>query len=104
MRFEKAIQNQFDLNANKIEIFAEIDKFFDEMHTKVEARREGLKAEYSQIETREKRRLKNKQIKLQKEISLIEEFQTDFDDFIADFDHEMDYLANKASFEEGYKS
>jgi hypothetical protein len=31
------------------------------------------------------------------------EFQADFDDFINDFDFEMDYLANKASFEEGYK-
>lgn len=31
---------------------------------RVELRREKLKNDYSQIETREKRRLKNKQIKL----------------------------------------
>lgn len=34
------------------------------MLMRVELRRENLKNDYSQIETREKRRLKNKQIKL----------------------------------------
>lgn len=34
------------------------------MLMRVELRREKLKNDYSQIETREKRRLKNKQIKL----------------------------------------
>ena len=97
------MQNQFDLNTNKIEIFDQVDKFFDEMQVQVEKRRNDLKNEYTKIETREKRRLKNKQIKLQKEIALVEEFQTDFSDFINDYDFEMDYLANKASFEEGYK-
>lgn len=102
-RYEKAVQNQFDLNTNKIEIFDQVDKFFDEMQAQVEKRRSDLKNEYTKIETREKRRLKNKQLKLQKEIALVEEFQTDFSDFINDYDFEMDYLANKASFEEGYK-
>ena len=74
------------------------------MHQKVEQRRANLKNEYSTIETREKRRLKNKQLKLQKEINLLDEFKTEFSDFINDFDLEMDFLANKASFEEGYKA
>ena len=38
-------------------------------------------------------------MKLQKELTLIEEFKADFDDYLEDFDLEMDYLANKASFE-----
>ena len=74
------------------------------MAAKVEARRQALKDEYTKIETREKRRLKNKQIKLQKELNLLDEFRSDFSDFIKDFDLEMDYLANKASFEDGYKT
>lgn len=56
------------------------------------------------IDSREKRRLKNKQIKLQKELTLIDEFKTDFQDFIEDFDLEMDHLANQANFENGYKT
>lgn len=58
---------------------------------RVELRREKLKNDYSQIETREKRRLKNKQIKLQKELDLLDEFKEDFDKFIDDFDLEMDF-------------
>ena len=74
------------------------------MHAAVDLRKEQLKSEYTNIESREKRRLKNKQIKLQKEISTVEEFKQDFHDFIKDFDLEMDFLANKANFENGYKS
>jgi hypothetical protein len=55
---------QYDLNSNKIETYDQIDKFFDEMVQKVQQRREALKGQYSSIETREKRRLKNKQMKL----------------------------------------
>ena len=73
------------------------------MVAKVQQRRENLKREYSEIETREKRRLKNKQMKLQKEIGLLNEFSSDFTDFMQDFDLEMDCLANKASYEEGFK-
>lgn len=35
---------------------------------------------------------------------MVEEFKKEFNDFIDDFDLEMDYLANKSSFEDGYKS
>ena len=70
---------------------------------RVELRREKLKNDYLLIETREKRRLKNKQIKLQKELDLLDEFKEDFDKFIDDFDLEMDYQANQASFENTYK-
>jgi len=38
-------------------------------------------------------------MKLQKEINLMDEFKSDFNDFINDFDVEMDYLANMASYE-----
>jgi hypothetical protein len=102
-RLESSIQSQFDLNTNKIEIFDQIDKFINEMVMRVELRREKLKNDYSLIETREKRRLKNKQIKLQKELDLLDEFKEDFDKFIDDFDLEMDYQANQASFENTYK-
>jgi hypothetical protein len=61
------------------------------MIIRVELRREKLKNDYLLIETREKRRLKNKQIKLQKELDLLDEFKEDFDKFIDDFDLEMDY-------------
>jgi hypothetical protein len=81
----------------------QIDKFINEMVMRVELRREKLKNDYSLIETREKRRLKNKQIKLQKELDLLDEFKEDFDKFIDDFDLEMDYQANQASFENTYK-
>jgi hypothetical protein len=57
---EVSIQNQLDLNNNKVEIHDAVDKFFNQMLQKVEARREILKAQYSRIETREKRRMKNK--------------------------------------------
>ena len=90
-RLESSIQCQFDLNTNKIEIFDQIDKFINEMIIRVELRREKLKNDYLLIETREKRRLKNKQIKLQKELDLLDEFKEDFDKFIDDFDLEMDY-------------
>lgn len=103
-KFEKAIEMQYDLNSNKIETYDQIDKFFDEMVQKVQQRREALKGQYSSIETREKRRLKNKQMKLQKEISLVDEFKNDFTDFIQYYDLEMDYLANKASYENGFKT
>lgn len=34
----------------------------------------------------------------------MQEFKTDFEDFVKDFDIEMDFLANKATFETGYKA
>lgn len=60
--------------------------------------------DFNKIESREKRRLKNKQIKLQKELDLLGEYKEDFNDFIIDFDMEMDFLANQANFENGYKT
>jgi hypothetical protein len=38
--------------------------------------------------------MKNKQMKLQKELDILEEFRTDFNEFINDFDLEMDFQAN----------
>lgn len=38
-------------------------------------------------------------MKMEKDIGELKKFAQEFDDFFADFDYEMDYLANKASFE-----
>lgn len=103
IRLESSIQCQFELNQNKIDTFDQIDKFFEQLHAKVEKRREALKTQYSSIESREKRRLKIKQIKLQKELDLLDEYRKDFDDYIEDFDLEMDHMANEANFENEYK-
>ena len=35
---------------------------------------------------------------------MLAEYKADFDDFILDFDIEMDFLANQANFENGYKT
>ena len=43
-------------------------------------------------------------MKLQKELDTLDEFKTDFNDFIADFDLEMDFQANQANYEESYKA
>ena len=102
-RLEKSVKCQFDLNMNKISILDQIDKFFEIITKQVEKRKESLKNEYIAIESREKRRLKNKQIKLQKELTLVEEFKTELDEFIQDFDVEMDNMANEASFQNTYK-
>jgi hypothetical protein len=59
-RLESSIQSQFDLNQNKIEVDDSIEKFFDDLVARVEQRREKIKQDYSLIDTREKRRLKNK--------------------------------------------
>jgi hypothetical protein len=43
----------------------------------------------------EKRRLKNKEIKLKKDVNMAKTFKSDLgDDFLSDFSLEMDYLAN----------
>ena len=42
-------------------------------------------------------------MKLQKEINHLSEFNNEIMDFINDFDTEMDFLANKASYENGFK-
>ena len=43
-------------------------------------------------------------MKLQKELDVLDEFKTDFNDFITDFDLEMDFQANQANYEESYKA
>ena len=63
-RLEAAIATQLTLNENGVQIVDQVDKFFDELAAKVEERRAKLKQDYTKIETREKRRLKNKQLKL----------------------------------------
>lgn len=43
-------------------------------------------------------------MKLQKELDILEEFKTDFNEFINDFDLEMDFQANQANYEQTYRA
>ncbi len=56
-----------------------------------------MKTEYKTLEAKEKRRLKSKQMKMERDLQEMRNFSSDFQEFFADFDSEMDYLANKAS-------
>ena len=44
----------------KLKTFESLDSFFEEVKKRIVARCEALKEEYKQIESREKRRLKNR--------------------------------------------
>ena len=74
-----------------------MDFFFDQLITRVNQRREALKNKYKQIEAKEKRRLKSKQMKIERDLNEMRGFAQDFQEYLSEFDHEMDYLANKAS-------
>ena len=54
-----------------------------------------MKQQYLGIEGREKRRLKSRQMKLQRESKNLEDFSKEFDDFANEFDVEMDFMANR---------
>jgi hypothetical protein len=82
---------------NRNHIFDKIDSFFDLVVKRVNERKEKLKTDYKTIEAKEKRRLKSKQMKMEKDITELKNFSLDFQEFFTDFDNEMDYLANKAS-------
>ena len=69
------------------------------MTKKVGQRCEDLKQEYLRIESREKRRLKSRQMKLERESKNLEDFSKEFDDFFSDFDTEMDFMANRCQFD-----
>jgi hypothetical protein len=90
-------QKQEELNVNRTQIFDKIDSFFDLVVKRVNERKEKLKTDYKTIEAKEKRRLKSKQMKMEKDITELKNFSIDFQEFFTDFDNEMDYLANKAS-------
>ena len=90
-------QKQEELNVNRGLIFDKIDSFFDLIVKRVNDRKEKLKTDYKTIEAKEKRRLKSKQMKMEKDITELKNFSLDFQEFFTDFDNEMDYLANKAS-------
>jgi len=55
------------MTKHKTQIFEHIESFFDLVKKKVEKRCEDLKTEYLNIEAREKRRLKYRQMKLERE-------------------------------------
>ena len=85
------------MNVNRTQIFDKIDQFFDLVVKRVNERREKLKTDYRTIEAKEKRRLKTKQMKMERDVNEIKTYSADFQEFFADFDDEMDFLANKAS-------
>lgn len=64
-------QSQDDLNQYRGKIFEKIDHFFDLVVKRVNERREKLKTDYKTIESKEKRRLKSKQMKFEKDLSEI---------------------------------
>ena len=78
-------------------MFEKIDTFFDIVVKRVNERREKVKTDYKTIEAKEKRRLKTKQMKMERDVTEIRNYVTDFQEFFTDFDEEMDFLANKAS-------
>lgn len=64
-------------------------------------RKEALKEQYSDIELPQKRRLKNKETKLKKNLLDLETFLKELkEDFFSDFDLEMDFLANQATMQQ----
>ena len=67
------------------------------MLKKVNERREKVKTDYKTLEAKEKRRLKTKQMKMERDLQELRNFSNDFQEFFTDFDSEMDFLANKAS-------
>lgn len=85
------------MNNYRQQIFDKIDSFFDTVVKKVNERRERVKTDYKTLEAKEKRRLKSKQMKMERDLQELRNFSSDFQEFFTDFDSEMDYLANKAS-------
>jgi hypothetical protein len=89
------------LNVHKQAIIDKIDQFFDKVVERVQLRREALKEEYRLIESRQRRRLKSKQMKLERDLKELKSFSTELFEFISEFDNEMDIMANKAALD-GY--
>ena len=87
------------MQVHKNVIFEQIEAFFDLVVKKVTQRCNDLKQDYLSIEAREKRRLKQRQMKLERESKDLKEFSKDFDDFFAEFDTEMDFMANRCQFD-----
>jgi len=87
------------MTKHKEQTFKQLEDFFDFVKKRVEKRCDDLKEEYKKIEAREKRRLRSRQMKLEKEAQELDTFAKEFDDFFADFDMEMDFMANRCQFD-----
>ena len=98
-KIDETIHNQEEMQKHKTLVFEQIESFFDIVKKRVEKRCEDLKNEYLQIEAREKRRLKYRQMKLEREAKDLQDFSKEFDDFFADFDTDMDFMANQCQFD-----
>lgn len=56
------------------------------MLKKVNERREKVKTDYKTLEAKEKRRLKTKQMKMERDLQELRNFSNDFQEFFTDFD------------------
>ena len=93
------ITSKVDLmNTYKQNTFDQIDQWFAKVMEKVTERREQLKEQFKTIEMRERRRLKNKSMKTDKDLVELDTFGQEFKEFFDDFDVEMDYISNQAQF------
>jgi hypothetical protein len=61
-------QKQDSLNTYRSQVFDKIDSFFDLVVKRVNERRDKLKKDYKTIEAKEKRRLKSKQMKMERDL------------------------------------
>lgn len=59
-----------------------MDKFFDLVIERANARRETLKNEYKLIEAKEKRRLKSKQMKMERDLQELRTFGNEVSEFL----------------------
>ena len=59
-KIDETVVNQDEMASHKTLIFEQIESFFELVKKKVERRCEDLKQEYIRIESREKRRLKQR--------------------------------------------
>ena len=66
-KIDETVVNQDEMARHKTLVFEQIEAFFELVKKKVERRCEDLKQEYIRIESREKRRLKQRQMKLERE-------------------------------------
>lgn len=71
-------QKQEFLNTYRNQVSDKIDSFFDQVIKRVNERREKLKQDYKVIEAKEKRRLKSKQMKMERDLQELKSFSADF--------------------------
>jgi hypothetical protein len=79
-------------------VMAEIDEYYDMMVLKLNERREQVKMQYKDIESREKRRLNKISLKLEKTSDEFKDTENELQIYAEEFSLDMDFQANKAGF------